>query len=150
MEKDGKYYTLGYILSKKPEFPNIASLPLSLEYETMEECLCEYHAGWAGVFSQGFLEQVYGIYDEDIFSVSQEIGNEDYDPYVVGRDHLCVENVEDVPRDDKVWSMYEGCPLEEVKYATYSYDADYGKQTSGTYLGKTYGLWSVVWTNGEL
>lgn len=144
LEKNGNYCALEGVYARKAEFPNAKSMPLGLGCETVEACLCRYYAGWAGVLSRGCLEAAYGIREESLDLVSEKTGRE-YHPELVGRDNLCLENIEDVPRDDKVFKMYKGCPLEEVKYVTYSYDGDGGRQTGGIYTGRTYGLWSVIW-----
>lgn len=150
LEKNGKYYTLGGVYCRKAEFPNVRSMSLALGSETIEGCLCSYYANWVGSLSVGFLEKVYGIYDSDIITVQQEIEEAEFDPDKVDDENLSIENIEDVPMENSVWEFYWDCPLEEVKYVTFSHDTDSGRQTSGVYLGKTYGLWSVLWTNGEL
>lgn len=148
-EKSGTYYAFSGAMSRKPEFPYVRSMSLDFGSETMEDCLCSYYANWVGAFSVGFLEDVYGIYGSDTITVSQELEAE-FTPSMVDDDNLSLDKAEDVPAGDAVWEMYAGCPLEEVKYVTYSHDTDAGRQSSGIYMGKTYGLWSVLWTNGEL
>lgn len=148
-EKSGTYYAFSGAMSRKPEFPYVRSMSLDFGSETMEDCLCSYYANWVGAFSVGFLEDVYGIYGSDTITVSQELEAE-FTPSMVDDDNLSLDKAEDVPVGDAVWEMYAGCPLEEVKYVTYSHDTDAGRQSSGIYMGKTYGLWSVLWTNGEL
>ena len=118
-------------MSRKAEFPYVRSMSLDFGSETMEDCLCSYYANWVGAFSVGFLDA-------------------EFTPSMVDDDNLSLDKAEDVPAGDAVWEMYAGCPLEEVKYVTYSHDTDAGRQSSGIYMGKTYGLWSVLWTNGEL
>ncbi len=148
-ERNGTYYTFSGAMGREPEFPYIRSMALDFGCGTMEDCLCSYYANWAGAFSVGFLEDVYGIYNSDLVTVMQELEAE-YTPSMVDEDNLSLDKAEDVPAGDAVWEMYAGCPLEEVKYVEYSHDTDAGRQTSGIYLGKTYGLWSVLWTNGDL
>lgn len=150
LEKEGKYFTLAGVGCRKAEYPNIRSMTLALGQETIAECLCKYYANWADAFSIGFLEKVYGIYDSDLITVNREIVGDEFDPSRVDDENLSLDNIEDVPREDDVWKLYEECPLEEVKYVTYSHDTDSGRQTSGIYMGKTCGLWSVLWTNGDL
>lgn len=150
LPKDGRYYELVGVLCRDPEFPSVKSLSLALGYETIENCLASYYSGYPGVFSYGLLERVYGITDCDINDAFDMVGDEEMDSNVVERDHLSMDNVEDVPREDPVWEYYQDCPLEEVKYVTYSYDTVSGRQTAGLYLGKTYGLWTVIWVSGDI
>ncbi len=150
LPKDGKYYELVGVLCRDPEFPSVKSLSLALGYETIENCLASYYSGYPGVFSYGLLERVYGITDCDINDAFDMVGDEEMDSNVVERDHLSMDNVEDVPREDPVWEYYQDCPLEEVKYVTYSYDTVSERQTAGLYLGKTYGLWTVIWVSGDI
>lgn len=149
VEKNGTYYAFSEAMGRKPEFPYVRSMSLDFGSETMEDCLCSYYANWVGAFSVGFLEDTYGIYGGDTITVRQELEAE-FTPSMVDDDNLSLDKAEDVPAGDAVWEMYAGCPLEEVKYVTYSHDTDAGRQSSGIYLGKTYGLWSVLWINGEL
>ncbi|EOS27329.1 hypothetical protein C806_00309 [Lachnospiraceae bacterium 3-1] len=150
LERNGKYYTLDGVLCRKAEFPNVKSMSLALGAETIEDCLCNYYANWVGALSIGFLEQVYGIYDGDIITVQQEIEEAELDFSRVDYENLSIENIVDVSIEDVVWDFYSDCPLEEVKYVTYSHDTDTGIQTSAVYMGKTYGLWSILWTSGEI
>lgn len=150
VKRNGKYYTLDGVLCRKAEFPNVKSMSLALGAETIEDCLCNYYANWVGALSIGFLEQVYGIYDGDIITVQQEIEEAELDFSRVDYENLSIENIVDVSIEDVVWDFYSDCPLEEVKYVTYSHDTDTGIQTSAVYMGKTYGLWSILWTSGEI